>query len=81
MAGDLEDATDAKLPFGLGEVDLTDPMALIATVFALIAGATIWNMADGIGQNAASYVNSILGNIIGQNPATGETADNGGAFD
>jgi len=73
----LDDATDAKLPFGLGEVDLTDPAALFATVIALIAGATIWNMADSIGQNAASTVNQFLGTILGTNPATGQDGDGG----
>lgn len=66
----LEDATDAQLPFGMGSVDLTNPMAALALIVSLILGATIWNMTDSIGANLASQLNSAIGRIspIG-NPA------------
>jgi|GEM_PF-2517428 len=81
MSDAIEEATNARLPFGMGEVDITNPLMVAAFVIALTLGATFWNMADSIGQNFANYINATLGNILGQNPATGETADNGGAFD
>lgn len=81
MSDPIEEATNARLPFGMGEVDLTNPVMVAALVVALTAGATLWNMADSIGANLAQNFNSFLGNIIGQNPATGNSTDNGGAFD
>lgn len=80
MAG-LEDAAEFTLPFGMGSIDMTSPASAVVAIVALIGGATLWNMANGIGQNAADKVNSFIGNIIGMNPATGESAETGGAFD
>lgn len=73
----LEDATDAKLPFGM-ELDLTNPMAVAAMVISLIAGLTIWNMTDSIAQNFADSLNSYIGQFspIG-NPA--EDSGSGGS--
>lgn len=78
---DLEDAGEFPLPFGMGKIDITSPTSAAVMIVALIGGATVWNMAEGIGQNLASKVNSQIGNIIGMNPATGESAETGGAFD
>ena len=72
----LEDATDAQLPYGLGSVSLTDPVALVTLAISLIAGMTLWNMADSIGSNFAARINGLLGGILGTNPATGQ--DQGG---
>ncbi len=65
--------TEAKIPF-IGEtVDLTDPMAVVYLVISLIAGFTLFNMSDGIGQFAADRVNSALSTVFGFNPSTGES--------
>lgn len=76
----LEDAAEARVPFISEEVNLlsTDVVFLVVS---LIAGMTIWNMSDSIGENLAARVNSFIGNMIGTNPATGQTTDSGGAFD
>jgi hypothetical protein len=67
--------TEAKIPFMSESVDLTDPKAVLSIVVALIAGFTLWNMTDDIGQNLASRVNSAIGAVIGVNPSTGESSD------
>jgi len=67
--------TEAKIPF-IGEtVDLTDPMAVATLAVSLIAGFTLFNMTDGIGQYFANRVNSGLSAVIGFNPSTGESND------
>ncbi|AUV82071.1 hypothetical protein C2R22_10765 [Salinigranum rubrum] len=67
----LEEANTIYLPF-VGEYEVESAMGMILLVAGLIGGATVWNMADGIGQNFATKVNSTLGSILGTNPATGQ---------
>jgi hypothetical protein len=68
-----EDLGTAKLPFGLGKLDLTNPGSAVTMIVALVLGATVWNMSDSIGQNLASRVNNFLGNFLpGGNPATSD---------
>ena len=71
----LEDATEAQLPFGMGAVDLTNPVAALALIVSLILGATIWNMTDSIGANFAESLNS----YIGQFSPIGNPAEDGGS--
>ena len=66
-----EDLGTAKLPFGMGKIDFTNPMSAIMAIVALILGALAWNMADAIGANYAQRVNNFLGNFLpGGNPAS-----------
>mgnify|MGYP006290911843 CR=1 FL=1 len=68
-----EDLGTAKLPFGLGSLDLTNPTSAVAMIVALILGATVWNMSDQIGSNFARRVNNFLGNFLpGGNPASSD---------
>jgi hypothetical protein len=63
MSDAIEEATNAKLPFGMGEVDLTNPVMVVALAIALTAGATMWNMADSIGAGFASRINAWLAGL------------------
>ena len=76
----LEEAKTFYIPF-VGEVEIDSLSTLAFLLVGLIGGSTLWNMTDSIGERGAAWLNSFVGSIIGQNPATGETADNGGAFD
>jgi len=67
MSDAIEEATNAKLPFGMGEVDLTNPVMVAAIVVALTAGATLWNMADSIGAEFASRINTFLSGLTNSN--------------
>lgn len=69
--------TTATIPFLGMEVDLTDPAAVATVAVSLIAGFTLFNMTDSIGQVAANRVNAALGNFLGVNPGTGESSDSG----
>jgi hypothetical protein len=71
---------EAMLPFGMGEIDFLSVSGAM-TVVALIIGFVVFHMTDSIGANLASWVNSKLGQVIGQNPATGQAETSGGAFD
>lgn len=70
--------TTATIPFLGMEVDLTDPMAVATVAVSLIAGFTLFNMTDSIGQVAANRVNNALGNVLGFNPGTGESSNGPG---
>jgi hypothetical protein len=72
----LEQATEAKLPFGMGEVDLTAPMSVVGMFLALVFGAIMWNAADRIGSRQADRViNWIERNL----PMGGEATGSGGS--
>lgn len=71
----MTEFTEAKIPFSGDTVDLTNPMAVAALAVALILGFTLWNMADSVGSNLASRINSGIGALIGVNPATGEESN------
>ena len=76
----LQELTEAKIPFTGEEVDLLSTNAVYLVV-ALVAGFTIWNMADDIGGNLASKVNSFIGNFLpGGNPATEGNENSAPAF-
>jgi xanthosine utilization system XapX-like protein len=77
----LEEATDFQLPFGMGTVDVSNPASAVVAIVALVGGMTVWNMTDDIGENLAAQVNSMIGSVIGRNPATGQSEETGGAFD
>ncbi|MDS0243941.1 MULTISPECIES: hypothetical protein [unclassified Haloferax] len=76
----LEDANTIYVPF-IGEVEIDSLSTLGFLVVGLIGGSTLWNMTDSIGERGAAWLNSTIGSIIGQNPATGQAEDSGGAFD
>jgi ABC-type amino acid transport system permease subunit len=69
----MAEPTEATLPFGMGSVDLTSPMAVLAMVVSLIFGFTIFNMTGSIGEYLAQRANSIVGSVLGFNPASGES--------
>ena len=68
--------TTATIPFIGMEVDLTDPIAVATVAVSLIAGFTLFNMTDSIGQQAANRLNDAIGSVVGVNPGTGQS-DNG----
>jgi hypothetical protein len=72
----MADATEATLPFGMGDVDLLS-MSGVMMVVSLILGFVIFHMTDSIGSNLANRVNSFIGNLIGTNPATGDSGPEG----
>jgi hypothetical protein len=72
----LEDATEATLPFIGDSVDLTNPMAVLTLVVSLVAGFTMWNMADSWGETLAQRVSTAFGSLAGFNPSTGQSTDN-----
>ena len=45
------------------------------TVLLLIAGFAVFSMASAIGSNLAGSINQWLGNFLGINPGTGESAE------
>lgn len=67
---------EAFVPFGIGDIDLLS-MSGVMTILALIAGFLVFHMTDEIGSNLATQVNSFIGNLIGTNPATGESGPEG----
>lgn len=71
----MSEATEARLPFGMGTVDLTNPGTLVAVAVSLIAGFALFHMSDSIGDYVADRLNQFLGGVLGFNPATG--ADSG----
>jgi len=71
-----EEATNAKLPFGMGNIDLTSAGAVF-TIVSLILGFAVFSMTQSIGSYLGDRANSLLGDVIGTNPATGEDADSG----
>jgi hypothetical protein len=70
----VEEATEARLPFGMGNIDLTSISGVFAVV-ALILGFIVYHMTDRIGQRGADWVNSQIGAVTGSNPATGESTE------
>lgn len=67
----LEEANTIYLPF-VGEYEVDSATGAAMLVFGLIGGATVWNMADGIGQNLADSATGAIASVTGTNPATGE---------
>ena len=69
-----EEVTEARLPFGMGNVDLLS-MEAVFTLVSLILGFAVYHMTDGIGQRVAGAANSFIGQFTGSNPATGESTE------
>jgi hypothetical protein len=67
----VEEATEAQLPFGMGEVDLMSTGAIFAVV-SLILGFAVFSMTQSIGDYVASQANSFAANYLGFNPSTGK---------
>lgn len=66
------------IPFADQQVDTSDPTKGVYTVLLLVAGFTIFSMASSIGEFAGSRINQGIGAVLGVNPATGESEDDGG---
>jgi len=75
MAG-LEDATEAQIPFVGESVSLTNPTMLATTAVSLILGFALFSMAEGIGEQVASGVNSSLASLLGMD--VGDANDSSG---
>lgn len=67
----VEEATEAQLPFGMGEVDLTSASAVV-TIVTLILGFAVFSMTQDIGGYVASRANSFITNTVGFDPTSGE---------
>lgn len=67
MSDAIEEATEAPIPFVGKSVDFTNPVLVAAVMVAMIAGATLWNMADSIGASFASRINTFLAGLTGGN--------------
>jgi len=65
------EATEAKLPFGMGSVDLTSTGAVF-TIVSLILGFAVFSMTESIGGYVASRANNAVAGVIGFDPASGE---------
>ena len=70
----VEEATEARLPFGMGKVDLTS-MAAVGTILAMILGFAVFSMTQSIGDYVGSRVNNALAGVLGFNPATGDSSE------
>jgi hypothetical protein len=80
MASKLDDASKAKLPFGMGEVDLFSARAVIMAI-TLTFGMMIYSVAQMVGQQFANRVLAMLGQVLpGGNPATATNENAGPAF-
>jgi len=70
----VDEATDARLPFGMGDIDLMSTSAVFAIV-SLILGFAVFSMTESIGSYVASRANSTLGNYLGFNPGSGQSSE------
>lgn len=67
--GAVDQATNARLPFGLGRLDLTDTSSIWVLV-ALILGAVVWAVSRAIGEEIADDVLGFIGRFVpGATPA------------
>jgi hypothetical protein len=69
---------EIPVPFVNQGVDTDDPQKGMITVLMLIAGFAVFSFASSIGEYAGSRINSGIAEVIGINPATGESQDDGG---
>lgn len=74
MAEAVEVATDAPIPYIGKSIDLTNPVMVIALTVALVAGMTLWNMADDWGSTLATRISAAFASLTGYNPSSGESA-------
>jgi len=65
------EATEAKLPFGMGSVDLTSTGAVF-TIVSLILGFAVFSMTQSIGDYVGARANNALAGVIGVDPTSGE---------
>jgi hypothetical protein len=69
----VEEVTEFKLPFGMGRLDVSNPMTALFTVVAMVGGFTVYHMTSGIGANLADDANDFAGRFLpGGNPATND---------
>ena len=74
----------AEVPIPFVDEDLDtddDATSLVLTVGAIILGFALFAWLRGVGNYVADQANSTISNIIGFDPTSGDSTDNGGAFD
>lgn len=64
---------EVPVPFMDEEIDTDEGLGAGVTVGVLILGFAVFAMAQSIGSYLANQANSTLGELIGFNPATGES--------
>jgi len=70
----VEEVTEFKLPFGMGRLDVSNPMTALVTAVAMVGGFTVYHMTSQIGSNLANDANDFVGRFLpGGNPATGDS--------
>lgn len=60
------------VPFTDGSVNTDDPIGALSSISMIILGFAVFSMASGIGENLGGRLNSLLGSVLGFNPATGD---------
>jgi hypothetical protein len=68
---------EVPVPLTEEEIDTSDPTNALMAVGMLIVGFGVFSMTQSIGDRLANTANSALGQVLGQNPATGEDSDDG----
>jgi hypothetical protein len=68
---------EVPVPLTDQEVDTSEPTSALMMIGMLIVGFGIFSMTQSIGDRIANTANSALGQVLGQNPATGEDSDDG----
>jgi hypothetical protein len=63
----MAEPTEAKLPFGMGSIDFTNPMSAVVMFVALTLGFVVYHMTDGIGNQLAQRINSFIASATGTN--------------
>lgn len=69
----LEDATEAKLPFGLGEIDLTNPVQALVMLTAVTLGFVAYHLTDSIGNQGANWLSNKLAAATGSDVGSAES--------
>lgn len=78
MASTVEEVSEgAQKPYIplIGRVELS-----LASLAALGAGAILWKMLDNSADTAADMLGRFIGNLVGFNPASGQSADDSPAY-
>jgi hypothetical protein len=75
----FEEMDEIPMPF-VGNVDL-EAKVLAAFFVLFVIGMAIYHAADEVGELIANKAAAMAAPILGENPATGENAETGGAFD
>jgi hypothetical protein len=57
--------TEANLPFGMGDIDFSDPVSAAMAVVALIFGFVVFHMSNDVGAQLSTRVNSFIASATG----------------